>query len=455
MKITKRLADFIVNTRYEDLPQEAVELAKHSFLDTAGIALGGSLEKAPRIVSRLIKQWGGHPVASVVGQGFKATVQHAALINGISADIIGFSDVSVTSIHHPSAGICPAIWALGEQRQSPGKDIILAHIVGTEIANKIGFGVKPRFHQKGWDPVCVLGTFGATAAAGKLLGLNSSRMANALGIAGAQASGIRGNMGTMSKSYRAGRAAENGVTAASLAQMGFTGNTTIMEIRDGLLQTFGDGVDGNKILENLGNPLDFISPGITLKPYPSCTSSHTAIYGTLKLKKEHRIVPENVESVECGVVPKVADLLKFPCPRNTFEAKYSIQFCVALALIEGKVTIGSFSEETMRDPQILDLMKRVKMDVALELAKLGYSPEVAPFGCRVTVRLKTGENYTCRVNKGPWEPETPPSWDEIAEKYHSCAESVLSPKEIEESSQIIQGLEKTDNILRLMDILRA
>ncbi len=455
MEITKRLADFIVNTAYEDVPEEALELAKRSFLDTLGITLGGSVEEGPGILSRFIKESDGRPVASLVGQGFKSTVQNAALVNGTAGDIIGFSDISVINIHHPSVAVCPAIWSLAEQQRSAGKDAILAHIIGVEIADKIGTGVTPGFHQKGWHPLCVLGTFGATAAAGKLFGLDSITMANALGIAGEQASGIRGSKGTMSKAYGAGRAAENGVTAARLAQMGFTGSTTIMETRDGFLQTFGDGADGMKILENLGNPFEFIAPGITLKPYPSCTCTHTAISGVLSLRKEHEIVPEEVESVECSVTPAVADILKFPNPQSKFEAKYSMQFCVATALIEGKVVITSFSDKKLANPRIRELMKRITMTVSPELAKLGYNPDAAPFGCTVTIRLKNGEERTCRVDKGPWEPETPPSWDELIEKYRSCAELVLKPRGIEESIEIVRNLEKAENLCRLMDIVRA
>jgi 2-methylcitrate dehydratase PrpD len=358
-------------------------------------------------------------------------------------------------MNHPSEAVCPAIWALGEQRRSSGKEIILAHIIGVEIADKIAAGIKPGFVQKGWEPPCVLGTFGAASAAGKILCLNAVEMANALGIAGQQASGMRGNKGSMAKAYRAGRAAENGVVAATLAQMGFTGSAKIMETRDGFLQTFGDGADGEKILRDLGHPFEFIAPGITLKPYPSCTSSHTAITGVLRLKKEQRIDPEEVVSVECSVSPLVADFLKFQYPRNKFEAKYSMPFCVATALIDGKVVIKSFSDEKVKDPKIVELMKRVKMVVSPELAKLGYNPEIAPVGCTVTIKLRNGKEHLCRMDKGPWEPETPPSWDELADKYRSCAELVLKPEAIEESVDIIQDIEKAENLCRLMDLVRG
>jgi 2-methylcitrate dehydratase PrpD len=130
MEITKRLADFIVNTKFEDLPEKAIQLVKHSFLDTLGIALGGSVEEGPRILANFVKESGGNPRSSVVGQGFKTSPQSAALANGMAADVIGFSDISVIYMNHPSVTICPAVWAVGEQLRSSGKYIILAHIFG-------------------------------------------------------------------------------------------------------------------------------------------------------------------------------------------------------------------------------------------------------------------------------------------------------------------------------------
>jgi 2-methylcitrate dehydratase PrpD len=262
-------------------------------------------------------------------------------------------------------------------------------------------------------------------------------------------------MGSMSKAYGAGKAAENGVVAARLAQIGFTGPQNIFETRDGFLQVFGEGSDGSKILENLGDPYEFISPGITLKPYPSCTCTHTTISAVLKLRAEKNISPEDVESVECKVSPRVADLLKFHRPQNKFEAKYSIQYCVATALMDGRVVIPSFTEEKIKDPEKRKLMEKVKMIVSPELAKLGYNPESAPYGSTVTIKLKTGKEYVCQMNKGPWEPETPPSWDDVLVKYRGCAELVLKPGQIDDSIGIIRDLEKSQNICHLMDIVRG
>lgn len=453
--VTAKLAQFIVRTKYEDIPGEVVRLAKNSFLDTLGIALAGTVEDAPSILSRFAREAGSSPVASVIGKGFKSAARDAALINGTSADVIGFSDISVINMHHPSVPVCAAMWAIGEQYRSTGKALITAHVLGVEVSDKISSAIRPGFQKKGWHPLAVLGTFGATAASGKLLGLDAGRMANALGIAAQEASGLRATMGTMSKAYGGGRGAENGVVAAKLAQMGFTGPTDVFEARNGFLQTFGGGAGGEEILEHLGAPYEFESPGITLKRFPTCTRSHNAIQGVLELKRKHAFSADDVESVECSVTPAVADLLKYPSPRNKLEAKYSLEFCVALALLEGRVVIAAITDDRVNEPKMLDLMRRVKMVVSADMAALGYNPDTAPFGCTVTIKLRNGLAHTCRVDKGPWEPATPPSWDELLEKYRSCAETVLSREKIDESIDIVRNLERAEDISRLMDIVRT
>jgi len=453
--ITAKLTEFIVETHFENLPAEVVRLAKGSFLDTLGVALGGTVEEAPKVLTRFVKEMGGEPIASVVGQGYRTNAPQAALVNGTAGDIVGFSDISVIQMTHPSVSICPAVWAMGEQVGAPGREVLLAHVIGVEVANKIGAGIRPGFQLKGWHPLAVLNTFGAAAAAGKLLRLGAAEIGSALGIAGAEASGIRAAMGTMSKAYGAGRSARDGIVSALLARLGFTGPANVLEARDGFLQTFGDGASGAGILENLGNPYEFIAPGITLKKFPACTRSHNGIQGVLDLQREHRFTADDVESVECLVTPAVVDYLKFSSPRTKFESKYSMEFCVAAALLDQKVVISSFSNERVTDPKIVALMKRVRMSVWPEYAKHGYNPPHAPYGCLVKIRLKNGQEFSRQVDQGPWEPATPPSWDDLVEKYRSNAELLLPRDKVERSIDLVSRLERLNDIRQLMDVVRG
>lgn len=451
--ITAKLAEFVVNTRYDDVPGEVMRLAKNSFLDTLGIALGGMTERAPQLLIQHARELGGTPTASVLAQNLRTNAPNAALINGTAADIVGWSDISVIQMTHPSVSICPAVWAIGEQLKCSGKEVLLAHVLGLEVADKIGAGVKPGFQLKGWHPLAVLNTFGAAAATGKLLGLDVEQLCNALGIAGAEASGMRVAMGTMSKAYGAGRSARDGVTAGLLARLGYTGPTDVIEGRDGFLQTFGDGATGAGILDRLGDPYEFVSPGITLKKFPACTRSHNGIQGMLNLRRLHNLRPADIGAIECLVTPAVMDYLKFPRPQSKFEAKYSMEFCLATVVRDGAVTVSSFADERVRDPELNALMNKITMTVAPEYAKDGYNPPYAPYGCILNVKLNDGRALSERVDQGPWEPGTPPGWDDLVAKFGGNAEMMLPKDAADRAVEMVGRLDQIEDIGELMSLL--
>ena len=451
--ITRAIAEFVHRARFDALPAEVVRRAKNSFLDTLGIALGGMSEPAPQILQRFVQAQGGAPKATVLGTGIRTSAQYAALVNGVAGDIVGWSDISVTHMTHPSVTICPAVWAVGEEVRASGKAVMLAHILGLEVADKLGAGVKPGLQLKGWHPLAVLNTFGAAVACGKLLGLTANQLCNALGIAGAEASGMRVAMGTMSKAYGAGRSARDGVMATQLAQLGYTGPHDVIEGRDGFLQTFGNGVSGEGILENLGDPYEFESPGITLKKFPACTRSHNGIQGMINLREKHGFGLADIEAVECLVTPAVVDYLKFPRPKTKFEAKYSMEFCLATVIRDGAVTIPSFDDERVRDPELAALMNRITMTISPDYARDGYNPSYAPYGCIVNVTLKDGRRFSERVDKGPWEPETSPSWEDVVAKFRANAEMALPRDTVDEAIDTISRLETLKDVSTLMQML--
>jgi 2-methylcitrate dehydratase PrpD len=451
--ITEVLARFAVSVRTADIPSDVIARAKLSFLDTLGIAIGGSLESAPRILGDHVRELGVNGASTVIGQALVCDAANAALVNGVAADIVGWSDISVTHMTHPSVSIAPTVWAVGEQTQASGAEVLAAHIVGTEVANKIGAGVKPGLQLRGWHPLAVLNTFGAAAAAGRLLGLDAPRMQNAFGIAAGEASGMRVAMGTMAKAMGAGRSARDGIRAAILASMGFTGPMDVIEARDGFLQTFGDGADGNAILEHLGAPFEFAEPGITLKKFPSCTRSHNAIQALLELRGDHPFTSADVERIECLVTPAVSDYLKYPKPRSALEAKYSIQYCLAATLVDGRLTVGSFSDDRTSDPQFDALMARIEMRVWEEYARHGYNPPHAPYGCRLSVWLRDGTKLVRQVDRGPWEPSSPPTWNDVVEKFRGNAEAAMSAADADAVVTTVEGLERLDDIRALMRLV--
>ena len=454
--LTARLAEFAIRTPFEVLPEAVVEGVKRSQLDTLGVMIGGvAVDEAPRILARFADETGASGSSTLIAQGRRTSASCAALVNGTAGDVIGFSDVVAETMNHPSTSVCAAIWALAETTGATGREILAAHAVGLEIAESIGHGVRPGFHRKGWEPRGLQNTFGAAAACARLLGLDVEQTANAFGICGAEASGMRAVKGTMSKAYIAGMAARNGVEAALLSRLGFTGPTNVFEARDGVLQTFGEGAGGEGIAERLGNPWEYVEPGVTFKMYPLCTCTHTGIEAARALRRTHGFEIGDIASIACSTTPGAFDWLPFNAPANKFEAKYSMPFAVAMALLRDGVTIADVTDEVVRSPEVAALMRRVRVDVLPEYAQAGYTPPHAPYGCRVEVALSDGTMHAAQHDRSGWEPTTPPTWTALAEKFRGCAAPVLSADATQTCIDVVANLEQSRGIDDLMALVRG
>ena len=454
--LTARLAAFAIHTPFDALPAAVVEGVKRSQLDTLGVMIGGvAVDEAPRILARFADETGASGSSTLIAQGRRTSASCAALVNGTAGDVIGFSDVVAETMNHPSTSICAAIWALAETTGATGREVLAAHAVGLEIAEKIGHGVRPGFHQKGWEPRGLQNTFGAAAACARLLGLDARQTANALGICGAEASGMRAVKGTMSKAYIAGMAARNGVEAALLSRLGYTGPANVFEARDGVLQTFGEGASGAGIAERLGSPWEYVEPGVTFKMYPLCTCTHAAIEAARALKRAHGFDAGDVASIACSTTPGAFDWLPFNAPANKFEAKYSMPFAVAMALLRDGVTIADVTDEAVHAPEVASLMRKVRVGVLPEYARAGYTPSHAPYGCRVEVTLAGGSVHAAQHDRSGWEPTTPPTWAALAEKFRGCASPGLPMDAIEACIDAVANLERAGGIGEVMDLVRG
>jgi 2-methylcitrate dehydratase PrpD len=259
----------------------------------------------------------------------------------------------------------------------------------------------------------------------------------------------------MSKAYITGMAARNGLEAALLATRGYTGPTNVFEAKDGVLQTFGEGASGANLAPSLGNPWEFLDPGITYKRFPVCTCTHPAIEAALKLRAEHDLKPGDIASIVCSTTPGVMDWLPFAEPLHKFEGKYSMQFTVALAMLTGDVVLKDVTDEKVADPAVRALMARISMDLLPEYEKAGYTPAYAPYGCQVTMKLTDGRTLVHKQDNGAWEPKTPPTWDALCRKFHSCADLILPRDRAEQAVELVHVLEKLRNITRLMDTVRG
>jgi 2-methylcitrate dehydratase PrpD len=449
---TAEIAAFVADAAYRSIPAAVVARAKDSFLDTLGIAIAGAVEPGGRIALQYATRAAGAAQASLIGGDMKVPARAAAAANGTLAHIVGFSDFSVPNVLHPSVAVLPAVWAMGEAQGADGKALIVAHVAGIEVSCKIGRILTPAFTQRGFHPCAVVGTFGAAAASAKLARLDAEKTASALGIAGVRAAGIKVSLGTMSKAYAVGNAAEGGVAAAELAALGFTGATDVLEGRDGFFQTFGAGVAPAGLSPLLGRPYEFEAPGITIKPYPACTRSHPAIDAALQIAAQGDFAVEDIDAIECEVAPAVLQVVKVADPRNPMEAKFSLPFCLSAALVERKVVMETFSDATLGDPRVQALMKRVRPRAVPALAARG------DFAARVTVRLKDGATHAAATDRNLWDAPGvagPEKRRQLLDKYASCAGRVLGDRAIRETIAIVDALEEERSMERLMRIVRA
>ena len=457
MGLTQEVVSFVHKTRYRDISLEVIRLAQGFVLDGLGVTLAGSTEKGSRILHAYIRQFGGRAEATVVGAGFTTHAAKAALANGASGHAMDYDDTQLSTskeavyglLTHPTVPVLSAVLAAGEKERVSGQELLLAYILGVEVECRIADAINPRHYQSGFHSTATIGGLGAAIAVGKLLGLRKEALARALGMAASMASGLRENFGTMTKPLHAGRAAENGVTAAQLAEKGFTAAPNIIEAKRGLFNAMAGGGDESKIVGRLGRPYFMQEPGISIKPYPSGSLSHPAQDVILNLVKSHDLHAEEIEAVEVGTNSNVPNALIYPMPKTALEGKFSIPFCIAVGVLERKASIAQFTDRKVREPKVVEFMKRVTLYVDPELEALGYDQVRS----RVRVKLKDGRTVEGRADVAKGHPLKPMNWAEIGEKFHDCARLVLSRKETEEAIELVATLDKMRSIMPLIRVL--
>jgi 2-methylcitrate dehydratase PrpD len=294
-----------------------------------------------------------------------------------------------------------------------------------------------------------MGGIGAAMAVGKILRLNEAKLIQTLGIAASMASGLRENFGTMTKPLHAGRAAENGVSAALLARAGFTAAANILEARRGFFNAMAGGCDESKITGRLGSPYFMKQPGISIKPYPSGSLSHPAQDLILDLVKQHDLRADDIDHVEVGTNSNVPNALIYPMPKTALEGKFSIPFCMAIAVLERKAGIAEFQDRKVRDKKVVELMKRVTLYVDDELEKLGYDQVRS----RIRITLKNGRVIEGRYDVARGHPEKPMSWAELGDKFRDCAGLVLADKDVETAIQLVARIEELKSLSPLFRAL--
>jgi len=450
MDITAKIAEFTVGLKYESIPPAAVQTAKTAVRDCLGVALAGSREEDAKICAEIARQESAKEETSVIGQGFKSSALQAAFANGTAAHALDF-DHSFTLMGQPTAPIIPAIFALGEALDSDGRQLIEAYVTGYEVTGKLAHSLRDSAHE-GWHAPSTLGSFGAAAGCGKLLGLSAAQVEMALGITASMASGVVANFGTMTKPLHVGLGARNGVLAAKLAQGGFTANAKAIEAGVGFYQTLHGGTPIHEpAIDELGRSYALLTDGLRIKPYPCGGLTHQVIDSILEFRTKHGLTPEMVDSVEVDVVKHTFDRIAFRVPQTSIQGKFCMPYLVARALIDGKVGIDTFTESAVRDPNVLKLAERVKMNLDNNLKK----SDLAGRPCRVTVRLKNGQTYTREAQHAKGSPEFPMTEAELNEKFFECAKHAIPAASAQQALESIQKLETLSSLRPLCDVLRG
>ena len=457
--LTRYVVEFALKIKYEDIPGDIVALGKKSILDGFGLALAGSAAPMGALGRKYVQSLGlAQGNSTVIGSALKTSPRFAAFANGVSIHADDFDDTQLAVakdrvyglLTHPTAPVLPPVFAIAEEISVSGKELMAAYHAGVEVETKVAEAISPRHYQDGFHSTGTCGSFGSVAACARVRRLTHQQTLNAFGIAGAEAGGLRENFGTMTKPFQAGHAAENGVAAADLASLGWTAAEQILEAPRGFFHAYGGSYDPSAILNKLGNPWTLQTPGVSLKPYPSGSLTHPAMTAMLRLIEKHNIGAADVEKVDVGTNRNMPNALIHHRPETGLQAKFSMEFCIAVLLLERKAGLGQFTDEYVRRAEVQEMLRRITFYVDPAAEKAGYDKMTS----LVTVHLKDGRTLKDQADFAKGSPADPMSFEEATVKFRGCAEYANWPEDKTDAIiESISTLEKASDMKRLSALL--
>jgi len=419
--LTDYVAGFVCNTTLKELPNDVIELGKKSMLDGIGLAISGSVAKSGELVRQHLKSLGlSQGPATVFGSNIKTAARFAAFANGVGIHADDYDDTQLAVakdrvyglLTHPTAPALPSAIAKGEALNASGADVFLAYQLGVEVECKISEAINPRHYQTGFHSTATCGTFASASAAGKLMGLNRETMRRALSIAGSQSAGLRENFGTMTKPFHAGRSSESGVVAAEF--------------------------------------WTFSSPGVSIKPHPSGSLTHPGMTEMIRLIKAHDIKPEQVVSVKVGTNHNMPNALIHHRPTNELQAKFSMEFCMAILLLDRRAGLSEFTDEVVMRPDVQAMIQKVDFGVDPEAEAAGFHKMTT----LITITLTDGRVIRGSADFGRGSPAMPMSYEEVAEKFReNCEFSKFDSKKAGQVIDMIRRIESVGSIRELTALL--
>jgi 2-methylcitrate dehydratase PrpD len=455
--VSDDISDFIGQVTIKNISPDVREIAKLHLLDGLATMLGGVNEKSSRLLRRRFSARKLTGEATVLGSHNKFSAEHAALINGVQGHVLDYDDAQLATLPshpmgqqtHPTTPVLAAALALAESRRATGAALLNSYIVGLEVACRLGDAVDPSHYLDGFHPTGTLGAFGATAACAQLLRLSPLSIRHALGIAGTLASGLRANRGTMAKGLNAGHAAENGVIATTLAADGFTASENIFDDPMGFFSAACRGRVNTDLLR-FGEPFFIAKPGIAIKLYPCAGVLHPVLDLTLDLRVRHRIEPKNIDRIRVDLDTNAALPLVYENPKDNLQAKFSLNFAVAVAIVDGEAGLKQFTAERVHDPKIKRLMKRVELvrrPLRQEKHETGVDSEIE-------IVMIDGAVHRARGSVARGHPSLPASRAEIEDKLRQCAEGILPPRQIANFLKDFWTLERAPSVAAWLRLLR-
>lgn len=445
LQTTARLAAFAASLGHNETPSEAREVAKQCLLDMLGVTLAGAHEPLVEMLTAEAEEAGGAPQATVIGRGFKTSAQQAALVNGSGAHALDYDDVLKAMTGHPTVPVYPALLALAEKEGMSGRDVVTAFIAGIEVEGRIGAMMSGDHYAKGWHSTGTIGTFAAASASGRLLGLDSEAMARAFGIAGTQAAGLKSMFGTMCKPLHAGKAAMNGMMAATLARRGFSAKEDVLDCAQGFTATQGITVDREAALHNLGQ--DFHGPDVLFKYHAACYGVHAPIEAAIKAAKHPAFDADLIEKVDVTVHQQCIGMCDIAEPETGLQGKFSLSHNVALGLLgEANGGLHLYEDEHIQDAGPAQLRTCVSVK--------GVADQ-GPFEAHVVVHLKNGVVISAQHDVETPERDLGRQWEKLESKFRALATPALGAAKVEEVIALCHNFDDAESIQPLMDAVRG
>ncbi|WP_366657469.1 MmgE/PrpD family protein [Fodinicurvata sp. EGI_FJ10296] len=430
--ITEQAAAFIESARFQDIPQEALHIARRCIIDGVGLFFAGTDEESIGILTDAVKDQGGRGDATLLGQwDTKVPASLAARVLGTAGHAHDWDDTQVSHdpahvyglLTHPTIPPLSAAMVMAEKTGGlSGEDFLTAFLVGFEVECKISEWTLPTLYKNGFHSSGVVGTFGACVTAARILGLRDERLRHALGIAASLAAGIRANFGTMTKPFHVGRAAENGVIAAELAARGFTADPESLDGRWGFSSVFAGGVSPEKLGQGFGRTWTIVDPGVSIKPYPSGILTHQSMDLMLDLVRDNDIAPETIESIAFHAGSNILNPIRYPFAANHLQAKFSMAALLSMIAINRQAGRLEFTDAFVQSSAMAEMQKRVTTHLDDDIEAMGFDR----IRSRIEITLKSGDRVAGwadeRYRGGPAKPMTD---RQVEEKFLSCVAGLV------------------------------